>query len=219
MTTVPSMELLLGCCTPREKLAQGLPPSCPSLLSLGRSRSLWKDQTPTLSWVSTHSTSVLRFPVHHTLMLLEKKKSNTQKLHSTGPLDPLGIRCQILQGLWSTSHWLALPLFLPLHQNNYPSCVGASRVGIGFRATALACSNVCEVRPLRDPGSSTGAFRKLGTEQRGCVTFHLSSASDLFREKAHCRALLPSLPQQGSLERLSLGLSFKGSQGWLLQAS
>jgi hypothetical protein len=90
MTTVPSMELLLGCCTPREKLAQGLPPSCPSLLSLGRSRSLWKDQTPTLSWVSTHSTSVLRFPVHHTLMLLEKKNQTLRSCIQQGHWIPLG---------------------------------------------------------------------------------------------------------------------------------
>lgn len=62
-------------------------------------------------------------------------------------------------------------------------------------------------------GSSTCAFRKLGTEQRECVTFHLSSASDLFREKAHCGTLLPSLPQQGPPGEAVLRTVLQGKSG------
>lgn len=109
----------------------------------------------TLSWVSAYFYLCASISsASHTDAACKKKKKiklNTQKLRSTGPLDPLGVWCQILQGLWSISHWLALPWFLPLHQNNKPSWVGAGRVGLGPEQLLLWVQ-MYEVRPLRNPG-------------------------------------------------------------------
>lgn len=119
---------------------------------LGEKQVYVEGPNTTLSWVNSYFYLCASMSsASHTDAACKTKQKHSYKLHLTGPLDPVGVWCRILQGLWSISHWLALPRFLPLHQNNYPSFVGAGRVGVGFRATALVGSNVCEVRPRRDP--------------------------------------------------------------------
>lgn len=73
---------------------------------------------------------------------------------------------------------------------------------------------------LGTQGSSTCSFRKLGTEQRGS---DLSPPPPLLQvssgRKHTAEPSCLAFPNRVLPERLSLGLSFKGSQGWLLQAS
>lgn len=68
------------------------------------------------------------------------------------------------------------------------------------------------VRPGLLGTQGSAPLESLAQSREG-VTFHLSSASGLIREMAHCRTSRLAFPNRVLLERLSLGLSFRGSQG------
>lgn len=108
-----------------------------------------------------------RFSLHHTLMLLAKKKkikhSEVAFNRATGSLWGL---VPDITGSVEYQPLACSPLVPSSTPESLSFRVGAGWIGTGFRATALVGSNVCEVRPLGDPGSITCSFRELGIELR-----------------------------------------------------